>query len=245
MTPPPDFKIPVRAFIFDMDGTMVDSMGHHALSWAVFLRRRDLHLDMMEVMRMTTGRTGVECMRLLLSDPNLPEAQARAFVHEKEQIYRDAFSQQFTEVDGFTRFYEEALAQGMRLAVGTAGDAVNVDFVLTRLSLSAAPQAIARGDEGLAGKPEPDIFLAAAARLNVDPRECVVFEDAPFGIEAARRAGMRAVGICSTHTPQELAGPHVLACVDNYHQIDRQWFWPTPSPSASGVASPAMDWSQG
>ncbi|HEX5784730.1 MAG TPA: HAD family phosphatase, partial [Burkholderiaceae bacterium] len=220
---------PIRAFIFDMDGTMVDSMGHHALSWAEFLRRHGLQLDMVDVMRMTTGRTGVECMRLLLSSPDLPEAQARAFVHEKEAIYRESFSNHFTEVEGFTRFYEEALSNGMRVAVGTAGDAVNVDFVLTRLALSAAPGAIARGDEGLAGKPEPDIFLAAAARLNVDPRECVVFEDAPLGIEAARRAGMRAVGICSSHTPQELDGPHVLACVDNYHQIDRQWFW-TASP---------------
>ncbi|GAB4088676.1 HAD family hydrolase [Hydrogenophaga soli] len=234
---------PIRAFIFDMDGTMVDSMGHHALSWAEFLRRHGLQLNMEEVMRMTTGRTGVECMRLLLSSPDLPEAQARAFVHEKEAIYRESFSNNFTEVEGFTRFYEEALSNGMRVAVGTAGDAVNVDFVLRRLALSAAPGAIARGDEGLAGKPEPDIFLAAAARLNVDPRECVVFEDAPLGIEAARRAGMRAVGICSSHTPQELDGPHVLACVDNYHQIDRRWFWPA-SPDGSTVVHSAADLSR-
>lgn len=234
---------PIRAFIFDMDGTMVDSMGHHALSWAEFLRRHGLKLNMVDVMRMTTGRTGVECMRLLMSSPDLPEAQARAYVHEKESIYRESFSQDFTEVDGFTSFYNEARAHGMRLAVGTAGDAVNVNFVLTRLALSAAPGAIARGDEGLAGKPEPDIFLAAAARLNVDPRECVVFEDAPLGIEAARRAGMRAVGICSSHTPQELDGPHVLACVDNYHQIDRQWFWPA-SPDGATVVRSVPDLSQ-
>ena len=75
------------------------------------------------------------------------------------------------------------------------------------------------GDEGLPGKPDPAIFLAVAQRLGVEPAHCLVFEDAPYGIEAARRAGMQAVAVCTTHTAQELAGPHVRAAIADYREL--------------------------
>jgi beta-phosphoglucomutase-like phosphatase (HAD superfamily) len=103
--------------------------------------------------------------------------------------------------------------------VGTAGDIHNVEFVLSHLQLSQPPDAIARGDEGLTGKPTPAIFLAAAQRMGVEPAHCIVFEDAPFGIEAARRAGMRAVAICTGHSAEELAGPHVVASARDYNAL--------------------------
>jgi beta-phosphoglucomutase-like phosphatase (HAD superfamily) len=103
--------------------------------------------------------------------------------------------------------------------VGTAGDRHNIDFTFTRLALTGAPHVVVGGDEGLAGKPDPAIFLAVAQRLGVDAAECIVFEDAPFGIEAAGRAGMRAVAICSSHAPEELSGPHVIAQVRDYHDL--------------------------
>ena len=106
-----------------------------------------------------------------------------------------------------------------KLAVGTAGDIHNVHFALSHLQMDVQPLAIVRGDEGLPGKPEPAIFLEAARRIDVPPQHCIVFEDAPFGIEAARRAGMRAVAVCSTHSPAQLAGPHVLAAVRDYTEL--------------------------
>jgi beta-phosphoglucomutase-like phosphatase (HAD superfamily) len=81
------------------------------------------------------------------------------------------------------------------------------------------PQAVVGGDEGLPGKPEPAIFLEAARRLGVPAAECIVFEDAPLGIEAARRAGMRAVAVCTTHGPGELGGSHVVAHVRDYEEL--------------------------
>jgi beta-phosphoglucomutase-like phosphatase (HAD superfamily) len=75
------------------------------------------------------------------------------------------------------------------------------------------------GDEGLPGKPEPAIFLEVASRMKTRASGCIVFEDAPFGIEAARRAGMRAVAICSGHKAEELAGPHVLAAVPDFRYL--------------------------
>jgi beta-phosphoglucomutase-like phosphatase (HAD superfamily) len=103
--------------------------------------------------------------------------------------------------------------------VASGGDKHNIAFALHHLKLQQRPDAIVGGDEGLPGKPEPALFLEAARRLGVAPAQCVVFEDAPFGIEAAGRAGMRAVAICSTHTASELAGEHVVAYARDFHDL--------------------------
>jgi beta-phosphoglucomutase-like phosphatase (HAD superfamily) len=213
----------VRALVFDMDGTMIDSMGCHAESWAVFTQRHGIDLDLAEVLRLTTGRTGVEAMRLLFPR-ELTHAEAAALLHEKESVYRELFAPQFREVGGFSAFAAQAAAQGLRVGVGTAGDRHNIAFAMGHLQMQPPPQAIVGGDEGFAGKPEPAIFLEVARRLGVAPHECIVFEDAPLGIEAARRAGMAAVAVCTSHTAGQLTGPHVLAAVDDYHPLGRSGF---------------------
>jgi HAD superfamily hydrolase (TIGR01509 family) len=209
----------VEAFIFDMDGTMIDSMPSHQESWAVFARRQNLDVNITDLMRRTTGRTGVECMRDLFGRPDMALDEAMAHVHEKEAAYREIFAPIFAEVAGFKDFFAQAHARGLKLGVGTAGDRHNQAFAYQHLQMPIAPLTTVGGDEGLAGKPEPAIFLEAARRMGVEPARCIVFEDAPLGIEAARRAGMRAVGIASSHHPDELTGPHVLAVVPNYRAL--------------------------
>ena len=210
--------MPVQALIFDMDGTMIDSMPWHAQSWVAFTQRHGLAIDLEELMRRTTGRTGLECMRELF-ERDMTEAEARALIQEKEDLYRALYAPVFAEVAGFTTFSQQALARGLKVGVGTAGDQHNIAFAFSHLNLPTPPHAVVGGDEGLPGKPEPAIFLEAARRMNTPAQACIVFEDAPLGIEAARRAGMRAVGICTTHTASELAGSHVLAHVADYNEL--------------------------
>ena len=198
----------LAALIFDMDGTMIDSMPWHQKSWIAFCERRGLDIDVPDLMRRTTGRTGIECMRELFGA--VSDAQAQAFVDEKEGIYRELFAPVFAEIAGFKAFLGQAQSRGLAVGVGTAGDRHNQAFAYEHLALGQTLTTVG-GDEGLPGKPEPAIFLEVARRLGVAPEHCLVFEDAPLGIEAARRAGMRAVGICSSHAADELDGPHVLA----------------------------------
>ena len=179
---------------------MIDSMPFHAKSWSEFTRRHEVAMDIDEVMRRTTGRNGVECMRELFG-PQLAEDRALALVAEKEGIYRELFAPVFAEVRGFRRFAGQARERGLKLAVGTAGDRHNIEFALARLQLEPPPHAVVGGDEGQRGKPDPAIFL-----------------------EAARRAGMRAVAVFTTHSPADLAGSHVVAQVRDYEELMKTKF---------------------
>ena len=219
---------PVTAFIFDMDGTMVDSMPAHKSTWiglcppprcAARCRRDDAPYHRPQWRRVCA--CAAEPARHGRSPGLVPGC------HEKEQLYREQFGPVFAEVPGFSAFYAAARAKGLRCGVGTAGDIHNLEFALGHLQLACPPDATARGDEGLSGKPTPAIFLAVAERMGVSPAHCIVFEDAPFGIEAARRAGMRAVSICTGHSAEELAGTHVLAAAPHYSALLQSHFQET------------------
>ena len=216
----------VSGLIFDMDGTMIDSMPSHAQSWIAFVQQHGIDIDVADLMRRTTGRTGAECMCELFQR-DLSFEEAWGFIAIKEQMYRDLFAPVFAEVAGFKQFAAQTLQRGLKFGVGTAGDCHNIAFALAHLQLAVPPHAIVGGDEGLPGKPEPAIFLEAASRMAIRAEDCIVFEDAPLGIEAARRAGMRAVAICTTHSAEELAGPHVIAAANNYLELIESEFLET------------------
>ena len=209
----------MSAFIFDIDGTIIDSMRYHERSWDLFLTQRGVVTTGEDFFRRTAGRTGVEVMRELFGP--LSDADAHALVKEKECIYRDLFRPQFREIEGFKAFAREAKTAGVRLACATAGDPDNIAFALGGLEMEAFFDAAVGAHDVARGKPEPDLFLLAAQRIGACPAECLVFEDAPLGIEAARRAGMRAVAIASTVPADELGAPdHVIARAQDFTTLD-------------------------
>ena len=208
----------MTAFIFDIDGTIIDSMPAHEASWSVFFGRRGRSLERAGFFHGTAGRTGVELIREYFGP--MSDAAAFTLVDEKESIYRERFGPVFREVDGFSAFATSAHAAGYRLACATAGDAGNVAFAMERLAVSHLFAAVVGGHEVAHGKPAPDLFLLAAQRIGAAPEECIVFEDAPLGIEGARRAGMLAVALTTSATADELAAPHVIAAIADYRTAD-------------------------
>jgi beta-phosphoglucomutase family hydrolase len=209
---------PIAAFIFDIDGTIIDSMPYHMKSWPVLFERHGIE-DRHDVVTGSAGRTGLEMMRDILG-ADLDEARAHALAAEKEAIYREMFGPVFREVAGFKAFARNAKAAGLKIALGTAGNAENIAFAIGGLEMHDFFDAAVGAADVKRGKPEPDIFLEAARRLDVPPEQCVVFEDAPHGIEAARRAGMRAVALCTSDPESRFSGhPHVLHVCADYRSL--------------------------
>lgn len=186
-----------RAFIFDMDGTIVDNMAFHSKSWVTFFKRRGKDIDAEEFFRRTAGRQGKEIMRAYLGE-DLPDAENLELNLEKESVYRELYEPHRKTVSGFDDLIAQARLRGVALAVATAAPNANIEFTLDGLDLRRHFDAVVGAADVARGKPNPDVFLLAAERCGAAPENCIVFEDAPLGVEAARRAGMRAVVLTTT-----------------------------------------------
>ncbi len=205
-------------FVFDIDGTIIDSMPAHDEAWRLFFERRGVAFDERDFYARNAGRTAGETIVDYLGPMPADELEAR--VREKEETYRELFAPpRFREVAGFTTFVRAARDAGIAVGCATAGRAENIAFALKHLGLEGFFDGVAGGHEVAHGKPAPDIFLLAARRMNVAPADCVVFEDAPLGIEGARRAGMLAVGLTTGVPASALAGPHVLTAIADYRNV--------------------------
>ena len=186
-----------HAFIFDMDGTIVDNMAFHTKSWVTFFERRGTAIDAEEFFRATAGRQGKEIIRSHLGE-QLGDHEVRVLNEEKESVYRELYEPHRKTVAGFDDLIGRAKLRGVVLAVATAAPNANITFTLDGLDLRKHFDAVVGAADVARGKPHPDVFLLAAERCGVAPEHCIVFEDAPLGVEAARRAGMRCVVLTTT-----------------------------------------------
>jgi len=208
-----------RALIFDMDGTIVDNMAFHTQSWVTFFERRGRAIDADEFFRTTAGRQGKEIIRSHMGE-DLGDDEVAVLNHEKEAVYRELYAPHLKSVDGFEDLIADARSQGIALAVGTAAPPANVEFTLDGLDLRRHFETVVGATDVARGKPHPDVFLEAAKRCGAEPANCIVFEDAPLGVEAARRAGMRVVVITTTLPREAFAEfDNVIAIVDDFSSL--------------------------
>jgi beta-phosphoglucomutase-like phosphatase (HAD superfamily) len=191
--------------LFDLDGTLIDSMPLHQEAWRQWHARHGLPFDDAGFFAATAGRTNAEILRELL--PALGDGDIAALADEKEALYRSGAASSLQMIAGFDRVHAEARALGLKLAICTAAPLENIAVALQRFGLDrrvdtiTSPADRATGSsagDALRGKPHPDIFEEAARRLGVAAEDCLVFEDAPLGVEAARRAGMPAVALTTS-----------------------------------------------
>lgn len=212
---------PARALIFDMDGTIVDNMDFHTRAWITFFARRGQTIEPDAFFRDTAGRQGKEILRHYLG-ADLDDDALATLNHEKEVLYRELYGPHRRTIDGFDAFIDRAREQGWALAVATSASPGSARFILDEMDLQRKFDAVVVGTVDVPrGKPHPDVFLKAAERCSVLPAHCIVFEDAPLGVEAARRAGMRAV-VLTTTLPAEAFTEfdNVIAVVNDFTQLD-------------------------
>jgi beta-phosphoglucomutase len=202
-----------------MDGTIVDNMDFHTKSWLEFFARRGKAYDPDAFFRETAGAQGREILRARLG-PDVSDEEIRLLALEKDILYREMYGPHRGAIEGLERFAAHAREEGVKLAVATSAPPLNIVFTLDELDLRRYFDTVVGAADVAHGKPHPDVFLKAAEMLGVDPADCIVFEDAPMGVEAARRAGMRAVVITTTLPASAFAEyDNVIRVVEHYADL--------------------------
>jgi len=186
-----------------MNGVVVDDMRFHERAWMAFAARHGRALSTDEFRREMSGRRNRDKMRRLFGEA-LSDAEAAAYQDEKEQAYRDAFRPYLTPVSGLAALLVAAREGGLRIALVTSAPGKNIDFVLDGLDLRGRFDLIVGEAQVGRSKPDPEIYLTAASRLDVEAPECVVFEDSLVGIASGQAASMPVVGVTTTHSAEEL-----------------------------------------
>lgn len=208
-----------NAFIFDMDGTLIDNMPYHYQSWLEVFAEMGVPMTR-ERLRQNDRGTVDRIIRALLGE-EITDDQITEIAERKEATYRQIYRPHMCLLPGLQRFLDQSRSMEVPLALATNARSGNVDYVLDGLALRAYFQVVI-GDEDIRnGKPDPEIYLLTAARLRVPPQRCIVFEDSLPGIEAARRAGMPAVVLTTSLQPEEVrALPGVLKVESDFRNLD-------------------------
>ncbi|GAC1361747.1 MAG: HAD family hydrolase [Polyangiales bacterium] len=205
----------MRPVLFDCDGVLVDSEALSCEATADLLKARGFDLDGAEVMRRFLGRSiaAVYAHCAALGRPLDP-----GFADEKERLYVERARGVLQPIPG-AHAVVERLAGRAPIAVATSGSPGKVAFSLRETGLARHFDVVVCAVEVARGKPAPDLFLLAAERLGVDPRTCLVVEDAAPGIAAARAAGMVAVGLASSISREALRAAGADVVVDRLDQL--------------------------
>ncbi|HET6165089.1 MAG TPA: HAD family phosphatase [Planctomycetota bacterium] len=183
--------------IFDLDGTLTDNMALHQRAFEVFLSKHGLPPLTLELRRRLDGKRNRDIFPILFAR-ELDDVTQRAFADEKESLYRELSRGRLSPLRGLRELLALLGKARVPSAIATSAPLENVDHTLKELGLAEFFRVVARADDVPHGKPHPDVFLLAAKRLGVAPERCVAFEDAPVGIESARRAGMTCVALTTS-----------------------------------------------
>ena len=183
-----------RAILWDLDGTLVDSTEYHFRSWIEPLRREGVNLTRADFLA-TFGQRNDTILRGWLGRAADP-ARIQRVADAKEAGYRAMIEAEGLEpLPGAAHWVRALHEAGWRQAIASSAPRLNVDVVKAVLGFGDLIEATVSADDVHVGKPDPEVFLTAAAKLGVPPHRCVVVEDAPAGVEAAHRGGMRCIGV--------------------------------------------------
>lgn len=204
------------AVLFDMDGVIIDSNPYHKDAWMAFCRRYQVELREEDVPRYIYGKTNKTALVDVFQREFSPEESFR-MSEEKEAIYRELHRPDISLIKGLPGLLEEFRQHQVPLAVCTNAPVANLDFMLEETGIRPYFQVLIDASKVSKGKPDPEIYLKAAQLLGIAPERCIVMEDSTVGVEAGLRAGMKVVGITTTHSRQELAHTHLV--IDDFDEL--------------------------
>ena len=218
------------AFIFDLNGTMIDDMEYHAKAWSDILNN-DLKAALtLDQVRAEMYGKNVELLDRVFGKNHFSPEREQEISVEKERRYQEAFRPYLSLIKCLDQFLQKTEASGISMAVGTAAIPINIDFVLDGLDIRHYFKAIVSADDVIKSKPDPETFTKCAELLHVRPENCIVFEDAPKGVEAAENAGMSCVVITTMHPQEEFKNyKNIISFIEDYTSVDPHTFAKTIS----------------
>jgi HAD superfamily hydrolase (TIGR01509 family) len=209
-----------RGVIFDMDGVLIDSGAHHRDAWRLLLG--DIGVEPPpEYWRLTIGRPAEEAVPLLLGR-SVEREEAVALAARKRELYTQLIGRGMLPIRGAPAFVAALAAQTVPRAVATSASRRDVDTLLGAIGLLRYFETVVTAEDVQWGKPNPEVYLKAAAGLGLAPRTCLVFEDSLVGVHAARNAGMRVIGLTTAHTGRELVAAGAERAIENF----QDFLWP-------------------
>ncbi len=179
----------IKGVLFDMDGVLVDNADMHHKAFDMFCRRHGVD-GWQEKFSSLYGMGNDDIMRTLMPKELVERRGTESLSDEKEAIYREIYAPTIKPVNGLKELLTKLKEMGIRCAVGSSGCRANVEFVLEKCGIGSFFDVKVSGDSVTRCKPDPEIYLTAARLLGLDPKECIVFEDAVAGIKAATSANV-------------------------------------------------------
>ncbi|MDA3614542.1 HAD family hydrolase [Polluticaenibacter yanchengensis] len=211
-----------KAFIFDLNGTVIDDMMFHVESWKILLDDYlKKHLTYDEVKAQMYGKSS-ELFDRIFGKGYFTDEYIHEMVIKKEEIYQEQYKPHMKLLPGLDRFFKKAKARNIPMAIGTAAIPFNLDYILDNLNIREYFDELVTADDVVHSKPDPQTFTLAADKMGYQYQNCIVFEDAPKGVEAAQNAGMKTVVILSElHGEADFkAYNNIIQYITDYHQLD-------------------------
>jgi beta-phosphoglucomutase family hydrolase len=193
----------IKAVIFDMDGVITDNSSQDFLAWKRIFSDFSLKLNH-DTYLLFLGKKGEEIIRNYIS-PNINKKEAVRIVDKKEKYFvKEVEIDKLKPAKGLKKLFKKLKKNNIKIGLGTSAPKYKVNIILNKLGFQKVFSAVVVAEEVKKGKPNPEIYLKVARKLNLQPKECIVVEDAPNGVCAAKNAGMKCIAITTTHKEREL-----------------------------------------
>ena len=207
-----------KGIIFDMDGTIVDSLPYHYEAWKIFFKENKVE-NFSEKLKDYKGGGTLDLLTTVLGN-NFSKKELKSMVDDKEIIFRDIYKNNVIPIEGFIQMLESIKSQ--KILVGLASNAIrkNVNMILNELKIYNDFNSIICGDEVDNGKPNPEMFNKTVKRFKLDKKDCLIFEDSIEGLQGAVNSGIDAIGVKSSSSDKILKSAGAKGTVKNYVNIN-------------------------
>lgn len=208
-----------KAVIFDMDGVICHTNPFHSQAFKIFFEKRNLFPTEEDFMRHMYGKNNEYILSHFLGR-KIEGEELQLLEDEKESLFREIYQHHVDPIAGFLSFFHALREQGIKTGVATSAPFANLELIGGRLDLFPYLESALASEQVSKHKPDPEVYLKTAANLSLLPSQCVVFEDSFSGVSAAKNAGMKVVGVLSSHRVDEL--PICDLYIGNYLNLDVQ-----------------------